>query len=114
MDVVFLLDHSGSITDNNPKNGSWDNWVLVKDFVVAMVKELVIGRDNTHVGVATFGNLALSRLDLNDLYDSNNIIRRIQSIPAGNDNTNTYAGLKLMREMFRVENGGRSLTYSDN
>ena len=111
MDVVFLLDHSGSITDRNPKNGSWDNWDLVKSFVVEMVKELVISLENSHVGVATFGNLAISRLDLNGHYDSASIITTIQNIPPGNGRTNTYAGLKLMREMFRVENGGRLLPF---
>lgn len=107
MDVVFLLDHSGSINDRNPTNGSWDNWVLVKNFVVEIVKELDISLDNSHVGVATFGNMAISRIDLNDLYDSSSISNTISNIPPGNGNTNTYAGLKLMREMFRVENGGR-------
>ena len=108
-DVIFLLDHSGSIRDRNPANGSWDNWELIKDFVVSIVEGLDVGYEKTHVGLATFGNYAISRFQLNTMFDVSEIVRTIRALGPGNGNTNTYEGLKLVRNMFALDRGGRWL-----
>ena len=32
-DLIIMVDSSGSIRDNNPKDKSYDNWQLIKDFL---------------------------------------------------------------------------------
>ena len=33
IDLCIVIDSSGSIRDNNPKDGSYDNWELLLNFV---------------------------------------------------------------------------------
>ena len=33
IDLCVVIDSSGSIRDNNPPDGSFDNWKLILDFV---------------------------------------------------------------------------------
>ena len=40
-DIVIIVDNSGSIRDNNPKDGSHDNWKLVLNFVTGTVENLI-------------------------------------------------------------------------
>lgn len=106
-DIIFLLDHSGSIRDSNPANGSWDNWELLKDFCVKIVEQLNVSYDGVHVGLITFGNIALKRFSLVDYYQKSDIINAIRSLPAGNGETNLYEGLVLLRQQFQAQSGGR-------
>jgi len=48
-DIVFVVDNSGSIRDNNPTNGSWDNWQLIREFVITAVRGFNISYDRTRV-----------------------------------------------------------------
>ena len=41
-DICFLIDSSGSIRDNNPADGSFDNWNLLLGFVRAIVNSFPI------------------------------------------------------------------------
>jgi len=48
-DIVFVVDNSGSIRDNNPKNRSWDNWQLIREFIVTAVRGFNISYERTRV-----------------------------------------------------------------
>ncbi len=50
-DIVFVVDNSGSIRDNNPADGSYDNWNLMLEFMAGFVQQLNIGPDNFKVGL---------------------------------------------------------------
>lgn len=107
-DIVFVVDQSGSIVDNNPRNGSWDNWALIKQFIIAIVRNSNVSYDGTHVALLTFGNIAVPRFHLNDFYGVDEVVAAIEKIPPGQGQTNTYAGLYTTRvEMFSVEYGAR-------
>ena len=68
IDLVFLVDGSGSICDNDsggtrndPKNNgklTCDSWELVKQFMIEFVAKLNVGLQDTRVGLATFANNA--------------------------------------------------------
>ena len=58
LDVVFVIDSSGSIRDNNIA-GQDDNWGLLLDFVCDMVDNLNIGPKLSHVAAVAFGNKCL-------------------------------------------------------
>ena len=49
LDLVVILDSSGSIRDNNPEDGSYDNWQLVKDFVTSLTTLYDIGQVGSSV-----------------------------------------------------------------
>ncbi len=48
---MFVVDNSGSIRDNNPADGSYDNWNLMLEFMAGFVQQLNIGPDNFKVGL---------------------------------------------------------------
>ena len=43
IDLLLVIDSSGSIRDNNPADGSFDNWQLVKDFLRDLIATFDIG-----------------------------------------------------------------------
>ena len=58
-DVVFVVDNSGSIRDNNPRNGSWDNWQLIREFVVTVVRSFNVSYDLTRVKTTALCSLTV-------------------------------------------------------
>ena len=60
MDIVFIVDESGSICDNDDtfevSTGLCDNWLFVRKFLEEFVANdlLDISPDGTHVGMVTF------------------------------------------------------------
>ena len=59
MDLVFVLDGSGSICDKDstaePNNGC-NNWKLVIEFIQTLISNFVIGDDSVRVGFVIFAN----------------------------------------------------------
>lgn len=47
-----MIDNSGSIRDKDPPGGN--NWLLIINFVKALVQLLNVGPDGTHIGVIDF------------------------------------------------------------
>jgi hypothetical protein len=59
VDLVFVVDSSGSICENNPtyNNGSGcNNWILIVNFVVEFVRAMQPSRDGTHIGLLSFSD----------------------------------------------------------
>ena len=57
-DVVFLIDNSGSIRDNEPP--STNNWQLILDFVSSVVEMLDVRPEAIRVGLVDFGQSILN------------------------------------------------------
>ena len=64
-DIVFVIDSSGCIRDQNPKDGSYDNWHLLLRFVNEMVNVLNIGSSQVRVGAVKLSTSAESVFHLN-------------------------------------------------
>ena len=62
VDLVFVVDSSGSIRDNNPDDGSFDNWELILEYIYDVVDVLQIGENFNRVGLVAYS------------YDARNII----------------------------------------
>jgi len=103
---VFVLDSSGSIRDNNPSDGSYDNWQLMLEFMVNVVDRLTIGQDDTRVGVVKFSDIGESVFYLNSYYNKEDMKSAIRGIEYVGSNTNTSGGIKVMRESQFVDNRG--------
>ena len=54
-DIVFVIDNSGSIRDNNPPGV--DNWRLILDFVKSIIEVFTVGQGATRVAVVDFGTV---------------------------------------------------------
>ena len=102
------MDSSGSIRQSNPSDGSYDNWALLLEFVVDIVRALDIGLDDTRVGLVRFGDEAANMFYLNSYTDKADVIRSIRSTQFLSQNTNTSGGIRVMHEeQFTEDNGDR-------
>lgn len=58
LDIVFVVDESGSICDQdptfNPRTQLCRNWVSVRNFLAEVVQALPVGVRGTHVGLITY------------------------------------------------------------
>ena len=66
LDLVFIVDGSGSICENDPsfRSGSCDNWRFVITFMVNIVETLGIDQGRTRVGLVLFSTDAVVRWTL--------------------------------------------------
>ncbi|KAI0220298.1 Matrilin-3 [Lamellibrachia satsuma] len=107
-DIVFVVDSSGSIRDANPKDGSYDNWELLLNFMVTMVDKLNIGSNQVRIGVVKFSTDAESVFHLNQYTDKNSLKEAIRRISYLGGHTNTAGGIRIMHDdEFTAQNGDR-------
>ena len=93
LDIVFVLDASGSIRENN--------FVTMKDFVKSIVSNFEIGADKTRVGVIRFATLASIVIPLGSINNAlllNNYITNI--VYSDGSTTATYSALNLLDNAF--------------
>jgi hypothetical protein len=108
-DIVFVLDSSGSIRDQNPADGSYDNWQLLLEFMVKMVDKLNVGSNHVRIGAVKFSTEAESVFHLNQYTDKTSLITAIRRIKYMGGHTNTAGGIRIMNnEEFTIGNGDRS------
>ena len=107
-DIVMVIDTSGSIRQANPKNGSYDNWSLLLEFVVRMVEHLNVDAGHVRIGAVEFATSAISVFHLNRYSNAIHLKNAIRKVPYLEGSTNTSAGISLMHHTeFRLENGDR-------
>ena len=110
VDLVFVLDSSRIIRDQNPADGSYDNWTLLLQFVVNVINKLTIGSTATRVGVVKFSSIGQNEFYLNTYNSKDQVINRVLAISyVGSSQTNTAEGLRIMHEQqFTFARGDRS------
>ncbi|KAI0239914.1 Collagen alpha-5(VI) chain [Lamellibrachia satsuma] len=107
-DIVFVIDSSGSIRDLNPRDGSYDNWELLLNFMVTMVDRLNIGLNQGRIGVVQFSTEAESVFHMNQYTDKNLLKEAIRRISYLGGHTNTAGGIRIMHDVeFTAQNGDR-------
>ncbi|XP_053405850.1 collagen alpha-1(XII) chain-like [Mercenaria mercenaria] len=89
-DIVFVLDSSGSVGEENFK--------IVKSFVKSVVGNLNIGQDNTRVGIITFSRYPVIRLHLDDYTDKEALLKAIDVVPYIAGITETHSALYLLKD----------------
>ena len=108
-DIVFVVDSSGSIRDQNPADGSHDNWALALGFIRDIVEELNIGEFGVRVGMVVYSQLAKNEFYLNTYYNKVDIQNKVLSTSYMGSYTNTSGGIRLMHfEQFIASRGKRS------
>jgi len=108
-DIIFVLDSSGSIRDQNPADGSYDNWNKILQFVSDVIGQLNIGTDGVHVGLVIYSHLANNEFYLNYSYDKTMLQNQVLATLYMGSYTNTSGGINTMHyEQFISERGARS------
>ena len=108
MDLCFIIDSSGSIRDNNPADGSFDNWQLQQQFLSELVDLFTIGPDATKVGAVVFSEQVSLVFTLDTYTDAQSVKDAINAIAYLGQTTNTPEGLRVTREQcFNTANGDR-------
>ncbi|XP_071092730.1 uncharacterized protein [Haliotis cracherodii] len=100
LDLVFLLDSSGSVRLHNFKS--------MLSFVKSFLSTTSIDDGNVRVGVVTFNSRAHIQFHLNQYKTKKELFRAIDKIKYKKGGTNTYAGLRTLRtKMFSKRRGDR-------
>lgn len=106
MDLVFVLDSSGSIEYYEP--GAYNR---VLEFTYNFTSNLQIGPKDSQVGVIIFSREAEVQFTLNQYTTKNEVLDAITRIPYLNRGTNTPDAIcRLVDEMF-TEAGGARLNF---
>lgn len=98
-DVVFLLDRSSSITQDDHK--------VMLNFTSQLVKSFKVGQDLVHIGVAQFSDSPHHEFYLNELYKMEDAIAHINSMDYTGGNTNIGNALVFIKEYFTASRGSR-------
>ena len=92
LDVLFVLDQSGSITVAN--------FQLVREFCINLTKSFDIERSKTQIGVLGFSNSASIFIPLGQYNTTSALVQAIGSIPYPGMSTNTASALTLLPTAF--------------
>ncbi|NXV22033.1 CO6A6 protein, partial [Cepphus grylle] len=98
-DVMFLLDSSGSIGD--------ENFRKMKNFTRELVNRIDIGADRMQIGVVQFSDKPKEEFKLNTYSTKRDILRAIDGISPLQSTTLTGEALKFMLKYFQASSGSR-------
>lgn len=98
-DLVFLIDGSESIDE--------ENWNILIQTMIGIVKELNIAPEKWRVGVAQYSHIFLDEFHLNKFTSFFEVKQAINNIEQIEQGTNTWGALKLIKHYFTKENGSR-------
>ena len=99
MDVVLVLDASGSIKDKD--------YTIGKNFLTSLVQNFTIGVDKTRVSFVDFSTSVDIRFYLNTYNSAADIINTITKAPKSSGSTNTGGAIKAVVENVLVPEKGR-------
>ncbi len=108
VDLCLIIDSSGSIRDNNPADGSYDNWDLQLQFLASLVGAFSISSSGTRVGAVIFSEQVVLGFYLDTYNTKEEIQRAITSTPYIGQTTNTPEALIQTRtQCFNQARGDR-------
>ncbi|XP_038132208.1 collagen alpha-6(VI) chain-like, partial [Cyprinodon tularosa] len=99
LDLVFLLDRSGSINTTQHK--------IMKDFTGDLVENLQIGEKTVHVGLAQFSENFQDEFYLNRYYDKQDIANHIRQVRYLGGSTYLGKALNSVKDYFSPSRGSR-------
>jgi hypothetical protein len=91
LDAVLCLDNTYSIKAVN--------WQFVLEFGKSLINEMLIGPDETHIGLVDFGYRGYLRFDLNAYTDQSAAAEHLGSLKYLGERTNTTGGLYVSRRI---------------
>ena len=108
VDLCFIIDSSGSITDANPRDNSYDNWDIQKKFVASLLDLFEIAPDATRVGAVVFSETVSLEFSLDTYTDTQSVKDAILDLVHMNGETNTPEAFRIATsECFNKARGDR-------
>ncbi len=111
LDLVFVLDSSGSVGERN--------FDLTKEFVASVVETFATGPDATQVGAIAFSGFANISFELDTFEDREGVLRGIEQIAyfdiPGNGQPSTYTAdalVTLRAEVLTTSAGARDELFA--
>ena len=102
-DIVFLLDSSGSVGE--------DNFVFLTSFIGDLISDLNIGPEFVQVGLVTYQTNVTNRFDLNRYGTKEEVLNATKQVPYSGGWTNTDLGLNhTLWHSFAEDHGARPFT----
>ncbi|KAM8826189.1 collagen alpha-6(VI) chain-like isoform 1-T1 [Synchiropus picturatus] len=99
-DIVFIVDESGSIGQQNYK--------LIRSFLYSVVNDLEVKPNQIKVGIVMFSDRASSEVYLDTFKDKKELLKYIKILPYRGGGTNTAAALEFAEEkVFTTARGSR-------
>lgn len=98
VDLTFLVDNSGSITDKN-RAGEPDNYLLLKNFLRDLVDQIDVGVSRTRVAVIRFSDIVHVVFRLGEYRDTNDVKEKILTMPFRGLDTNTSGAIRTALSM---------------
>lgn len=105
LDLVFVVDSSGSIRQSNTS----DNWMRMKTFMIDILEKLQdISPSTVRVGLVVFSDHAHNEFFLSNTRSKVQVQQSIRELQFRDGRTDTAFGLYRMRtEQFTIEKGDR-------
>ncbi|XP_037310495.2 collagen alpha-6(VI) chain-like [Pungitius pungitius] len=97
-DIVFLVDGSGSIGENNFKE--------VQSFIDSAIEALDIGTNKVRVGLAQFSDEPIAEFLLKDHKNKKSLQAAIKAVKYRTGGTNTGEAINFLRDNFFTEEAG--------
>ncbi len=108
VDLCFIIDSSGSIRDNNPADGSYDNYDLQLEFLADLAGSFTVGPDATQIGAVLFSEQVTLEFKLNEYTDATMVQNALRNMEYLGEFTNTPRALQVTRQQcFSSSNGDR-------
>lgn len=101
-DLVFLLDESGSIGEQNP-----NDYMTMKNFTIELVNSFNVAKDFVQVGLAKFSDEFKHEFFLDQHSTREAIVSHIQGLIQRKGGTKIGLALKSIRKYFAAAHGGR-------
>uniref|UniRef100_A0A8C5PM11 VWFA domain-containing protein n=1 Tax=Leptobrachium leishanense TaxID=445787 RepID=A0A8C5PM11_9ANUR len=98
-DVIFLVDSSGSIGD--------DNYAKMKTFMKHLVNKTTVGRDSIQFGAVQFSDATNLEFQLNSYSTASPIMDAIDRMTYMKETTYTGKALEFVSQYFILANGAR-------
>lgn len=106
IDLAILVDGSGSICGNCGGCETCDNYELVKNFVLGVIKELQVGPDAARISVVLYSNEAQTLFNFDTYTNANDMETAILTMVFLDSKTNTSGGLRQLRTDVFIANKG--------
>lgn len=100
IDIMFLVDSSGSIGN--------ENFQKMKTFMKRLLEKTEIGPDKTHVGVVQFSDESKEEFQLNTYFTHQEVDDAIDRMVLISEGTRTGQALASLRPYFKPDKGARS------
>lgn len=98
-DLVFLLDHSGSI---HPKD-----YATMKNFTISLINSFRVGEEHVRIGLAQFNDSFEHQFYLNQFYSEENISKHILDMKQKGGGTHIGGALESIQKYFTTARGSR-------